>query len=557
MRRAPRIPLPAIACLLLASGVAHAQLTKVPTDLESLRDEYASHLAKRSPTPFKPKTLAPVSGDTVAIDAIASGDVDVLEADLIAAGLQDPAVAGRIVSGRLPLSALGALSGLSSLEFAEPALSTTNVGLVTTQGDPAMRSDVARTTFGVDGTGVSVGVLSDSFDCQGGAAADLASGDLSPVTVLQDEPGCQNGTDEGRGMLQIVHDVAPGAALLFATAQGGRANFANNILALKMAGAKVIVDDVIYFGEPMFQDGVVAQAVDSVVAAGVPYFSAAANQARQAYQAGFVNSGVDLGPAGTNQVPLAGETFIAHDFDPGPGVDLFQTVTFTTGQTVITLQWADPAFSVSGAPGAQTDLDIALFQGGTFLFGAFNGNAGHDPVEFLVVNNPGPPTQAQIAIGKFEGPDPSQLKYVAFANGFTVNEHDTASGTIYGHANAAGAAAVGAAGYFETPAFGVAPPILGVLEAAPQWKSVLRANGVVVESVEPGTGAEKAGLRSMEQLEDGSIRADVIVAVAGKPVASTEDIRSVLALHAAGEKVPVEVLRGRERLVLDVVLQAR
>lgn len=460
MRRAPRTSLLAITCLLLATGVAQAQLTQVPTDLESLRKEYERQLAQRSGTPFRSKSLARVAGDTVVIDAIASGDVDALAADLIALGLQDPAVAGRIVSGRLPLSAIGALSGLSTLAFAEPALSVGNVGTVTSQGDPAMRSDVVRATYGVDGTGVSVGVLSDSFDCQGGAVDDLASGDLSPVTVLQDEPGCGNGTDEGRGMLQIVHDVAPGAGLLFATALGGRANYVNNILNLQMAGANVIVDDQLYLGEPMFQDGVIALAVDSVVASGVSYFSAAGNAGRQAYGAGFNDSGIDLGPDGTNQIPLAGETFIAHDFDPGPGVDLFQTVTFPTGLTRIVLQWADIAFSVSGAPGAATDLELALFVGGDFLFGAFNGNTGHDPFEILTVDNPGPPIQAEIAIGKFAGPDPSQLKYVAFDNGFTVDEYDTASGTIYGHPNAAGAATVGAAAYFVTPAFGVAPPLL-------------------------------------------------------------------------------------------------
>ena len=39
-------------------------------------------------------------------------------------------------------------------------------------------------------------------------------------------------TDEGRAMLEIVHDLAPGAALAFHTAEGGQANFARGILAL-------------------------------------------------------------------------------------------------------------------------------------------------------------------------------------------------------------------------------------------------------------------------------------------------------------------------------------
>src|SRR6202030_3283071 len=91
--------------------------------------------------------------------------------------------------------------------------------------------------------------------------------------------------DEGRAMLQIVHDVAPGASLAFYTAENGEAAFANGIAALAAnAHAKVIVDDVGYFDEPFFQDGVIAQAIDTVVAQGVAYFSAAGNDGSDAYE---------------------------------------------------------------------------------------------------------------------------------------------------------------------------------------------------------------------------------------------------------------------------------
>ena len=53
--------------------------------------------------------------------------------------------------------------------------------------------------------------------------------------------------------------IAPGADLLFNTGQGGVATYANNIINLAAAGADVIVDDLMYPTEPMFQDGVVAQ----------------------------------------------------------------------------------------------------------------------------------------------------------------------------------------------------------------------------------------------------------------------------------------------------------
>jgi hypothetical protein len=106
-----------------------------------------------------------------------------------------------------------------------------------------MRADVARTTFGVDGSGVKVGVLSDSYNSLGGAAADITSSDFRPagVQVIQDS----GTTDEGRAMLQIVHDVAPGAISPSRPRTEVQPILANNIIALMNAGAKVIVDDVI------------------------------------------------------------------------------------------------------------------------------------------------------------------------------------------------------------------------------------------------------------------------------------------------------------------------
>src|SRR5437870_250780 len=203
--------------LILAGGSAKAQtskdgsMAKLTHSLVALQGQYASHLAQRSAAPFRSNDpLVRLVDDRVTIDAVASGDVDALKADLVFLGMQEAVAFGSIVSGQLPISAIPAVASLPSLRFAQSAMAMTNAGNVTSQGDQAMRSNVARTTFGVDGTGITAGVLSDSFNCLGGASADVASGDLSPVSVLQEEAGCISGTDEGRAMLQIVHDIAPG-----------------------------------------------------------------------------------------------------------------------------------------------------------------------------------------------------------------------------------------------------------------------------------------------------------------------------------------------------------
>ncbi len=120
----------------------------------------------------------PVAGGLVQIEATASGDGADLLADLLALGLQHGESFGNVVSGYFPVDAIGEAAQLGSLNFALPSYWSSNAGATTSQADVAMNADSARATFGVDGTGVSIGVLSDSFDNLGGAAADIASGDL-------------------------------------------------------------------------------------------------------------------------------------------------------------------------------------------------------------------------------------------------------------------------------------------------------------------------------------------------------------------------------------------
>ena len=74
-------------------------------------------------------------------------------------------------------------------------------------------------------------------------ASTQTSNDLGPVTVL---PGQAGSGDEGTAMLEIIHDLAPGAQLYFATGTTSLAMFAQNILDLRAAGCDIIVDDVQY-----------------------------------------------------------------------------------------------------------------------------------------------------------------------------------------------------------------------------------------------------------------------------------------------------------------------
>ena len=206
-----------------------------------------------------------------------------------------------------PISQLAdARHALSQFSGVRPiyALTAYSVGSRLEPGETALLANVAKATYGLDGTGVKVGVLSTSvneYDNPAvpgiGLAESYSTGDLSasnPVTVLKDFDTPTDptfATDEGRAMLEQIHDIAPASSLLFYSGINGEVDFANGIHApWPRAGAKyVIVDDLgCSSDEPFFQDGVIQQAINEVTnTLGVTYFSAAGNSADAGYASNF------------------------------------------------------------------------------------------------------------------------------------------------------------------------------------------------------------------------------------------------------------------------------
>ena len=178
----------------------------------------------------------------------------------------------RAIRAELPVVAIERLAALAAVQTIRPADEARTRKDNTTEGDRAHRANTARRTHGVDGTGIGIGVISNGVRT---LANRQASGDVpARVTVL---PGQAGTRDEGTALLEIIHDLAPGADLYFATGFGGQARMAENIEALCEAGANVIVDDIGYFYEAAFQDDIVAQGVNTAVAAGCVFFSAGGN----------------------------------------------------------------------------------------------------------------------------------------------------------------------------------------------------------------------------------------------------------------------------------------
>ena len=233
-------------------------------------------------------------------------------------------------------------------------------GLVSAQGDRTHRADEVRARYGYAGQGIRIGVISDSYDALGAAAGDVAKGELPgsgnpvgntlPVTVLSDDP---TGTDEGRAMLQIVHDIAPKSQLFFATANISEASFAESILALRGApyNCDIIIDDVIYLDEPVFQDGIVAQAVNGVTESGGLYFSSAGNYGSVAKNTSGVWEG-DFNDAGSPVFTGSVKAGTIHNFGTS-AVPLNGDIIKEEGGVYL-LNWADPIGSSSN------DYDLFL-----------------------------------------------------------------------------------------------------------------------------------------------------------------------------------------------------
>jgi S1-C subfamily serine protease len=85
-------------------------------------------------------------------------------------------------------------------------------------------------------------------------------------------------------------------------------------------------------------------------------------------------------------------------------------------------------------------------------------------------------------------------------------------------------------------------------------------SGALVESIEDGTPAERAGLRGSEidELSGELSRAgDVIVAIDGEPVRSADDVVAAVAGKQPGDTVELEVYRGDDKRTVSVELGER
>ena len=317
--------------------------------------------------------------------------------------------------GAYPLAGIGRIDSVT-FNLARYLGLTYFVGLTTTQGVITHGANTAIKASRANGVGVRVGVLSDSAEF---LPALIGSGDLPPGAVnvadIIDGPG----SSEGSAMMEIVHDMAPGAGLYFASAFNSPDDFADNIRLLRNAyNCDVIVDDVSWSDEGVFQDTVIAQAVKDVTQSGALYLASAGNAGNatngnaSAWEGDFVNGGA-FGP------------YTLHSFGPAS----FNRLAVVTG--AIELHWSD----AWGSSANDYDLFVLNAAGTTVLAASTTTQDGAgDPFE-EVFNPNGFPANARVLIAAAPGAAPRALHLENFFGEPLVI---STAGQTHGHSATAG-----------------------------------------------------------------------------------------------------------------------
>ncbi|MPY99823.1 MAG: hypothetical protein GEU97_17880 [Actinophytocola sp.] len=287
---------------------------------------------------------------------------------------------------------LGWVTAITPVERTQPDTHPTNP--INSEGVAFHNADDVQDR-GIDGTGVDVGVVSDGVQ---NLAAAQAQNELPDVTVLD-----AGSNDEGTAMLEIVHDMAPGAGLLFDGTGGGTVNHVNSLNNLVANDADVVTEDIPFDAEPAFQQGFVAAAGEAIASSGVPIHSSAGNQARR-HAARVPATGTGAGPDGSSG-PYSGCTYDpANAVAIAPGGDTTFDVSLGNNAR-FTLQWSEPrAVFPSAGQGGFTDIDMFVMDASlTQCLGesiAVQGDGEGDTIEQVVVGGMNG-TNAKIVVEVF------------------------------------------------------------------------------------------------------------------------------------------------------------
>ncbi len=292
--------------------------------------------------------------------------------------------------------------------------------------------------MGYIGTGVKVGVMSDGTD----SLSTLQQQGYLPnnITVV---PGQAGTGDEGTALMNVIYDMAPGVQMFYATAHSSAAAMAANINTLvNVYHVDILVDDVNWSSEGMFQDTAIAQAITNAANAGVLCFTAAANNNNYDSFTGGTWLG-DYAPATGNSINISGSIYTLHDFGGGNAQNPVsgQPGNGSAGFWFI-LQWSDPW-------GCPTDnYDLFLISAGNIVGASTNqqtGCFGLPPEQYI---NPG-----QLGVSVAIAKSPTAAVRALQLNTGRAELGLYSDGAVVGHSGSASEVSVAAAevGYTVNP----------------------------------------------------------------------------------------------------------
>jgi hypothetical protein len=409
-----------------------------------------------------------------------------VQARLAALGLEVIAADDRwrngVISVWLPLESATAaanLPGVRSITLARRPVR--RVGAVTAESSVVEHAAEVNqpgvvTPTGITGRGITVGIVSDSFDGAANvprASVGVASGDLpgpgnpdgytQPVVVLNDDTGTDS-TDEGRAMAEVVHDIAPAAKIAFAACgptQTSMATAIRNLRTSSQALSDIIVDDIGFADEPFFSDGILAKAIDDVVTSNllagkkVAFFSAGGNSDNHGYDASANIVSVMTGKNSTNLtfagVPTSLYAGGFQNLNTNGSTAIVMTVTTDTDPGELVFQWDDP-FNTGGIT---TDYNLLVFSAaGNYLSsvsGKDNNFSTDQPLE-IVDLSPNTTYQLVISLASSSSPAATHLRMISFGEGAVTGPSlSTNVITLFGHPTATNANAIAAYVYNNTP----------------------------------------------------------------------------------------------------------
>lgn len=272
---------------------------------------------------------------------------------------------------------------------------------------------------GVTGAGLRIGVLDLGF----AGYEDLLGVELPGEAPLAKFGWYDEGEVHGTACAEIVHEVAPGADLVFAWYDGSEAAMGEAVAWLLEQDVDIITHSAGALAGPRDGSGWKSRLIDDVAAQGILWVNAAGNEAQKHYRAVFTD-------ADGNGI---------HEFAPGEEM----LALYNRGQVLIFLQWEDSWKNPT------RDYELYLMNADGDVLASSedpqSGEAGQRPLEGISYFTGGDTVYAVVTVYESDTP----VTFDIFIGGGMSIDYTTPSYSLSTPADAFGSLTVGAVNWWD------------------------------------------------------------------------------------------------------------